>query len=133
MLLLRVRAISQMVERMPLAYVHVVHVMIDLLLVLSPLALYPKVGALTVPLCGILTLFYRGLLELSKSFLDPFGNEGSCAQNIQSDVLITEINRGSAGWERGGAALPFDVVEPFPAGKQGVVTPVDAAQRQSAS
>jgi len=24
---------------------------------------------------GVMTLFYRGLLELSKSFLDPFGNK----------------------------------------------------------
>ena len=24
---------------------------------------------------GVMTSFYRGLLELSKSFLDPFGNE----------------------------------------------------------
>ena len=95
---------------MPLAYVHIVHIMIDLLLVLAPMALYPKVGALSVPLAGILTLFYKGLLVLSKSFLDPFGNEGSRAQNIQSDVLISETNRGSNNWWRGGERLPFDSV-----------------------
>ena len=99
---------DQMVERMPLAYVHVVHVMVDLLLLLAPLALYPKAGALGTPLCGVLTLFYRGLLELAKSFLDPFGNEGSRAQNIQSDVLLAEVNRGSSGWWRAGARVPFD-------------------------
>jgi hypothetical protein len=137
---------DNMSERMPLAYVHVVQILVDLLLVLAPLALYPKVGALAVPLCGILTLFYRGLLELAKSFLDPFGNEGrvhrnpnshtppwppdpsvkqrtpctqlrsacltlasysSRAQNINSDVLLTEVNRGSNGWWRGGQRIPF--------------------------
>ena len=54
---------------MPLAYVHIVHVMIHLLLVLAPIALYPKVGALTVLLIPLLTLFYHGLLELAMSFL----------------------------------------------------------------
>ena len=56
-------------RRMPLAYVHIVHVMIHLLLVLAPIALYPKVGALTVLLIPLLTLFYHGLLELAMSFL----------------------------------------------------------------
>ena len=100
-----------MVERMPLAYVHIVHVLIDLLLFLAPFALYPKAGALAAPLSGVLTLFYRGLLELSKSFLDPFGNEGSRAQNIQSDVLLTENNRNSNHWWRAGQRMPFDVVK----------------------
>ena len=77
-------------------------------LLLAPLALYPKAGALGTPLCGVLTLFYRGLLELAKSFLDPFGNEGSRAQNIQSDVLLAEVNRGSSGWWRAGARVPYD-------------------------
>ena len=36
--------------RMPLAYMHIVHVLVDTLLYLAPLALYPKVGALAVPL-----------------------------------------------------------------------------------
>ena len=102
---------DQMVERMPLAYVHIVHVLIDLLLFLAPFALYPKAGALAAPLSGVLTLFYRGLLELSKSFLDPFGNEGSRAQNIQSDVLLTENNRNSNHWWRAGQRMPFDVVK----------------------
>jgi hypothetical protein len=59
--------------RMPLAYVQLVQVMVDTLVVLSPFALYPELGSLSIPLVGILTLFFRGLLKLSKSFLDPFG------------------------------------------------------------
>ena len=66
---------DEMAARMPMAYVHLVHLLVDSLLLLSPFALYPKVGWVIVPLSGLLTLFFRGLLELSKSFLDPFGNE----------------------------------------------------------
>ena len=34
----------------------------------------------------LLVFFYSGVLELSKSFLDPFGNAGSLAQNIDTEV-----------------------------------------------
>lgn len=61
--------------RMPLSYVHLVQILVDTLIVLAPIALYPRLGALTIPLCGVLCIFYRGFLTLSKSFLDPFGNE----------------------------------------------------------
>ena len=48
-----------------------------------------------VPLVLLLVFFYSGVLELSKSFLDPFGNAGSLAQNIDTEVLdVTEMNRG---------------------------------------
>lgn len=82
--------------RMPLAYVQLVQVMVDTLIVLSPFALYPEVGSLSIPLVGILTLFFRGLLKLSKSFLDPFGVEGFEEQNIRVDVLVSELNFGAA-------------------------------------
>jgi hypothetical protein len=94
-------------DRTPLAYMHVVHLLVDTFLVLSPVALYPQAGALCVPLSGLLTLFYRGLLELSKSFLDPFGNEGSEAQNVQTDVLIAEVNAGVPRWTAGAEELPY--------------------------
>ena len=49
----------------------------------------------------------RGLLELSKSFLDPFGNEGYPGQNIRVDVLVSELNFGSGSrWTKAGALLP---------------------------
>ena len=48
----------------------------DSLVIIAPVALYAKLGALSIPLCGLLTLFFKGLLELSKSFLTPSGNEG---------------------------------------------------------
>ena len=54
----------------------------------------------------LLTLFYRGLLELSKSFLDPFGNDGSRAQNIYVDVIIQEVNGALDRLIEGSSLLP---------------------------
>jgi len=51
---------------------------------------------------GVMTLFYRGLLELSKSFLDPFGNKRVSskfmAADLEVDVLLAESNAGSVVW-----------------------------------
>ena len=91
---------------MPLAYVHFVQIMTDVVLLLAPFALFPRLGALSILLSGILGLFYRGLLELSKSFLDPFGNEGSIGQNLVIDCLMGEVNAGSVRWVEGGARMP---------------------------
>ena len=92
---------------MPLAYVQLVQVLVDSLVVLAPLALYSELGSLSIPLTGLLTLFYKGLLELSKSFLDPFGNEGYPGQNIRVDVLVSELNFGAGGrWVKAGRRLP---------------------------
>ena len=123
---------DEMAARMPMAYVHLVHLLVDSLLLLTPFALYPKVGWVIVPLSGLLTLFFRGLLELSKSFLDPFGNEeygidedgrevdGSEAINegvrIRTDTLINEVNAASTRWWRGAEVLPFDTLQSEMAG-----------------
>jgi len=93
--------------RMPLAYVQLVQVLIDSLVALAPLALYPEAGSLSIPLAGLLTLFFKGLLELSKSFLDPFGVEGYPGQNIRVDVLVSELNFGAGSrWVKAGTTLP---------------------------
>ena len=78
----------------------------DVVLLLAPFALFPRVGALAIVLSGILGLFYRGLLELSKSFLDPFGNAGSIGQNLQIDCLVGETNYNSVRWTEGLSTLP---------------------------
>ena len=97
--------------RMPLAYVHLVQILVDSLVLVAPFALYPDIGCgsiLSVPLIGLITLFYRGLLSISKSFLDPFGVEGFDEQNIRVDVLVSEINFG-AGQRWYNAAKRFPV------------------------
>jgi hypothetical protein len=93
--------------RMPLAYVQLVQVLVDSLVYLAPFALYAQIGTLSIPLVGLLALFFKGLLELSKSFLDPFGVEGFTDQNIRVDVLVSELNFGAASrWVKAGAVLP---------------------------
>jgi hypothetical protein len=62
---------------------------------------------------GVTALFYRGLLELSKSFLDPFGNRRVSLSGLSADIsiatLIGETNAGSLVWPRGMLQLPFNL------------------------
>ena len=58
-------------------------------------------------MCGILTIFYRGFLVLSKSFLDAFGNEDSLSENFSIHCLVCETNAGSIRWRDGIERLPF--------------------------
>lgn len=74
---------------------------------LAPLSLYPQLGGFSIPLCAVLTHFFKGLLELSKSFLDPFGNDGYPNQNIRVDVLVSELNFGAASrWVEAAQRVP---------------------------
>jgi len=94
--------------RMPLSYVHLVQILVDTLVALAPFALYPKLGVLTVLLSPILVIFYRGFLQLSKSFLDPFGNGDSQTENFDLTCLICETNAGSVRWFNAIEELPFE-------------------------
>mmetsp|Transcript_37831 Transcript_37831/g.69509 ORF Transcript_37831/g.69509 Transcript_37831/m.69509 type:complete len:227 (+) Transcript_37831:3-683(+) len=97
---------------MPMAYVQFMEVLVDTLIVLAPMALYVKMGTFNIISTGLLTLFFKGLLELSKSFLDPFGREGYRAHNIRVDVLVSELNFGaSSRWVEAGDALPSELLE----------------------
>ena len=95
--------------RMPLAYTHFVQVLVDAFVWTAPIALYAELGAWSVICVGVLTLFYTGLLDLAKIFLDPLNNEDFYGNSIFMDigVLIRESNAGSTRWKRGAAALPF--------------------------
>ncbi|GAX26970.1 hypothetical protein FisN_9Lh274 [Fistulifera solaris] len=95
--------------RMPLAYTHFVQILVDTFCLLSPLALYADLGAYSIFCVGILTLFYTGLLDLAKIFLDPLNNEKFTKNSIYMDigVLIRESNAGSVRWKNAGAQLPF--------------------------
>ena len=87
---------------MPLAYVHFVQVLVDILCALPPLALYPRAGAAAVFIVGTVGLFFGGLLELSKTLLDPFGSRRVSNANfladVQIDVLVAETNAGLRFW-----------------------------------
>lgn len=95
--------------RMPLAYTHFVQILVDTFCLLSPLALYADLGAYSIFCVGLLTLFYTGLLDLAKIFLDPLNNEKFTKNSIYMDigVLIRESNAGSIRWKHAGAQLPF--------------------------
>ena len=78
--------------RMPLPYVQFVQVLVDLLLCVAPLALYVDMGEYSVIAVGLVALFFGGLLNLSKVFLDPLNNEDFCENSIFLDlgVIVSE-------------------------------------------
>ncbi len=82
---------------------------VDALVFLAPLALYPKMGTSSIIASGLITLSFKGLLELSKAFLDTFGKEGYRSHNIRVDVLMSELNFGaSRRWVDAGDSFPSE-------------------------
>ena len=66
----------------------------------------------SVPGVGLLTLFYGGMLDLSKILLFPLGNNDDSyytdnSVNMDIGVLIRESNVGSNRWKSGVETLPF--------------------------
>jgi predicted membrane chloride channel (bestrophin family) len=102
---------GQLAGKIPLAYAHFVQILVDSFLLLAPFALYSELGIWSIPAVGILTLFYSGLLDLSKILLHPLGNDDDTyneSVNMDLAVIIRESNAGSTRWMSGGEALPFD-------------------------
>ena len=66
-------------------------------------------GIWSIPAAGVLTLFYAGLLVLSKVLLDPLDNDEYYAETVNMDigVLIREGNIGSVRWKYSAEVLPF--------------------------
>lgn len=95
--------------RMPLAYAHFVQLLVDSLLFISPFALYSGLGIWIILAVGLLTLFYAGLLDLSKILLDPLDNDEyyDAPVNVDIGVLIRETNAGSSRWKYAAEMLPF--------------------------
>jgi len=81
-------------------------VLVDSLLVFTAPALYPKIGVMSVGLTCTLTLFYRGLLELSKSFLDAFGQDQYQDQSIAIETYLSEVNQDLSAVVADGVLLP---------------------------
>mmetsp|Transcript_17449 Transcript_17449/g.28225 ORF Transcript_17449/g.28225 Transcript_17449/m.28225 type:complete len:114 (+) Transcript_17449:1-342(+) len=100
---------SKQAGRMPLAYVHLVQILVDTMLLISPFALYPELGSYSVIAVAILTFFYAGLMNLAKIFLDPLNNENYCDNSIFMDlgVLIRESNAASILWNNFARKTPF--------------------------
>lgn len=88
--------------RMPLAYAHIVQVLLDVVLWMYPFMALSTGMAWHISILGtgLLTLFYQGLFDLSKQFLDPYDNEnyGKGDDPLVIDTLIAETNAGSVRW-----------------------------------
>ncbi|KAL9188941.1 hypothetical protein ACHAXT_011431, partial [Thalassiosira profunda] len=106
--------------RIPLAYTHIVQILVDSFLASAPIALYAELGVWSILAVGVLTLFYSGLLDLAKIFLDPLDNDSYSLRGLANDssynginmdigVLIREGNAGSTRWKSGATLLPFEV------------------------
>ena len=102
-------SISDLVDgRMPLAYAHLVQLLVDSFLFAAPMALFSELGMWAVLCVAFMTLFYAGLLDLAKIFLDPLNNEDYCEGGVDMDlgVFIRESNAGSMRWMQGLEVLP---------------------------
>lgn len=95
--------------RMSLAYAHLVQMLVDVLLITSPFALYAQQGIWAILTVGVLTVFYAGVLDLSKMYLDPLDNDGLYDDSVNMDlgVLMNEMNVGAAEWKKGAMFVPF--------------------------
>lgn len=91
--------------RMPLAYAHIVQVLVDMILWMYPFMAFSSgmSGLLCVLGTGLLTVSYQGLFDLAKQFLDPYDNEsyGKGEDPLVVDTLIAETNAGSVRWMYG--------------------------------
>ncbi len=88
--------------RMPLAYAHIVQVLLDVVLWMYPFMALSTGMAWYIGIVGtgLLTVFYQGLFDLAKQFLDPYDNEnyGKGDDPLVIDTLIAETNAGSVRW-----------------------------------
>lgn len=93
--------------RCPLAYVHLVQLLVDSFLLITPFAALGQMGWFSVPATFLLSLFFSGLMDLSKMLYDPLDNEVfGDIDNIQIDTVIQEINNGSRRFATTGSLLP---------------------------
>ena len=70
------------------------------------IARYADLGVFSILSVGILTVFYSGLLDLAKVFLDPLDNEDFRDGCVYMDlaVLVRESNAASYRWMNAGAS-----------------------------
>jgi len=102
--------------RIPLAYAHIVQIMVDTLLICAPFSLYSQMGTLCIPATGIITVFFSGLLNLAKVMFDPMNNENFCDNMVEINigVFIRESNEASSRWWKGAEYLPEGWWKPAP-------------------
>jgi hypothetical protein len=109
---------------MPLAYVQLVQILTDGLILSTPFALVHALGgrASFGVVCGtaVVTLFHSSIVMLAKLFLDPFNNEVESRGGdpgiggIEVDTLLQQTNVGSERWRRSAASVPEAAWRPLP-------------------
>jgi hypothetical protein len=117
--------------RMPLAYVHLVQILTDLLVLATPFALAHSVGGFGAILgSAVITLFHSSIVNLAKLFLDPLNNEAEQRGGdpgiggISVATLLQETNIGSERWRRCATNVPTAAWRPPPAEEDQVPSPV---------
>lgn len=111
---------DELTARMPLAYVQLVQILTDGLMVFTPFALIHSVGPFGVCIgTAVVTLFYSSIVTLAKLFLDPLNNEADQRGGdkgiggIEVATLLQETNLGSVRWRRSAARVPQAVRQPL--------------------
>jgi hypothetical protein len=103
---------DELQARMPLAYAHIVQVLVDVILWMYPITAFASGinPVLSVLGTGLMTVFYQGLFDLAKQFLDPYDNEnyGKGDDPLCVDTLVAETNSGSLRWLNGFEQQPFN-------------------------
>jgi len=103
---------DELQARMPLAYAHIVQVLVDVILWMYPITAFVSEinPILSVLGTGLMTVFYQGLFDLAKQFLDPYDNEnyGKGDDPLCVDTLVAETNSGSVRWLYGFEQQPFN-------------------------
>merc|ERR1719482_1643751 len=95
---------EKLTARMPMVYLHLVQVLVDSLTILTPFALFAKLGVTSVVLSGVIVVFYRGLLKICKSLFDPFGEVSN--MEIEVPVLVRDVNEDSTRFLSKGEVAP---------------------------
>ena len=103
---------SSLGGNIPLAYVQFVQVLVDIVLLLAPFALYSELGIWSVFAVGVMNIFFSGMNDLAKILLDPLDNSDmtfyrDSSVNMDVGVLIRESNTGTNRWKSGVEKLPF--------------------------
>jgi hypothetical protein len=95
--------------RCHIAYVHLIQLLVDFFLVMTPFAALEEMGWFSIGGTFLLSLFFSGLMDLAKMLYDPFNNEcfGADDDNIEIDTLIQESNNGSFRFATTGHQVPY--------------------------
>merc|ERR1719436_340309 len=80
-------------QMIPLAYCHLLEVMVTIYIIISPIALVPSLLWMAIPISPVVTLFFYGFFVLGTAMLmDPFASEAGFDTHsmLTSNILSME-------------------------------------------